>query len=67
MGNGKNAVVLLRGGVDSTTALAIAIDEGFVPFALSVRYGKCDSCLLGAKSFAELGTLDPVVAAHQGA
>jgi 7-cyano-7-deazaguanine synthase len=40
MSKGKNAVVLLSGGVDSTTALAIAIHEGFVPYALSFRYGQ---------------------------
>jgi 7-cyano-7-deazaguanine synthase len=36
----KNAVVLLSGGLDSTTALAIAKDEGFTPYALSFRYGQ---------------------------
>ncbi len=34
------AVVLLSGGLDSATALAIAIDEGFAPIALSFRYGQ---------------------------
>jgi len=33
-------VVLLSGGLDSATALAIAIDEGFAPIALSFRYGQ---------------------------
>lgn len=37
---GKPAVVLLSGGLDSTTVLAIAKDQGFVPFALSFRYGQ---------------------------
>jgi 7-cyano-7-deazaguanine synthase len=37
---GKPAVVLLSGGLDSTTVLAIAKDRGFVPFALSFRYGQ---------------------------
>jgi 7-cyano-7-deazaguanine synthase len=36
----KNAVVLLSGGLDSTTALALAKAEGFVPYALSFRYGQ---------------------------
>ena len=36
----KPAVVLLSGGLDSTTVLAIAQDEGFDPFALSFRYGQ---------------------------
>ena len=34
------AVVLLSGGLDSTTCLAIALVEGFTPVALSVRYGQ---------------------------
>jgi 7-cyano-7-deazaguanine synthase len=34
------AVVLLSGGVDSTTCLAIAQEEGFAPHALSFRYGQ---------------------------
>ena len=38
--NAKNAVVLLSGGVDSTTTLAIARDEGFNVFALSFDYGQ---------------------------
>ncbi|MDP9259687.1 MAG: 7-cyano-7-deazaguanine synthase QueC [Actinomycetota bacterium] len=38
--NGKNAVVLLSGGLDSTTVLAIAKSEGYVPYALSFQYGQ---------------------------
>jgi 7-cyano-7-deazaguanine synthase len=34
------AVVLLSGGLDSTTVLAIARDQGFTPYALSFRYGQ---------------------------
>ena len=34
------AVVLLSGGLDSTTCLAIARAEGFRPIALSFRYGQ---------------------------
>ena len=34
------AVVLLSGGLDSATVLAIARSEGFAPFALSFRYGQ---------------------------
>jgi 7-cyano-7-deazaguanine synthase len=36
----KKAVILLSGGLDSATCLAIAIDSGFSPFALSFRYGQ---------------------------
>ena len=36
----KNAVVLLSGGLDSTTVLAIARSEGFVVFAISFSYGQ---------------------------
>jgi 7-cyano-7-deazaguanine synthase len=35
-----SAVVLLSGGLDSTTALAIAQSEGFDVFAISFRYGQ---------------------------
>ena len=34
------AIVLLSGGVDSATALAVARAEGFTPYALSFRYGQ---------------------------
>jgi 7-cyano-7-deazaguanine synthase len=34
------AVILLSGGLDSATTLAIAKDEGFEPFAMSFRYGQ---------------------------
>ena len=36
----RPAVVLLSGGVDSTTTLAIARSEGFAPHALTIRYGQ---------------------------
>ena len=34
------AIVLLSGGLDSATCLAIAADEGFAPVAVSFRYGQ---------------------------
>ncbi|MGZ6125083.1 MAG: 7-cyano-7-deazaguanine synthase QueC [Myxococcales bacterium] len=34
------AVVLFSGGLDSSTCLAIAREEGFVPHALAVHYGQ---------------------------
>ena len=36
----KNAVVLLSGGVDSTTTLALALRDGYACHALSVDYGQ---------------------------
>lgn len=36
----KPAVILLSGGLDSTTCLAIAKADGFTPHALSFRYGQ---------------------------
>jgi 7-cyano-7-deazaguanine synthase len=40
MDGDRPAVVLLSGGLDSTTTLAIARSEGFRPYALTVRYGQ---------------------------
>jgi len=36
----KKAVILLSGGIDSTTTLAIARSEGYELYALSFRYGQ---------------------------
>ena len=36
----KKAVILLSGGLDSTTCLAIAKDQGFDLYALTVNYGQ---------------------------
>lgn len=36
----KPAVVLLSGGLDSTTTLAIAKEQGFLPHAITFRYGQ---------------------------
>ena len=40
VGDGNKAVVLLSGGLDSTTTLAIAKHDGFVAYALTFRYGQ---------------------------
>jgi len=43
-------VVLLSGGLDSSTVLAIAVKEGFTPFAISFRYGQRHKVELAAAS-----------------
>ncbi len=48
-----NAVVLLSGGLDSTTVLAMAAEQGFAPYALSFQYGQRHSHeLLAAEAVA---------------
>lgn len=47
-GRGRAAVVLLSGGLDSTTTLAIARDQGFVCHALTVAYGQLHRCEIDA-------------------
>ena len=44
----KHAVVLLSGGADSATCLAVARDRGFVVHALSFDYGQRNRCELEA-------------------
>lgn len=48
MNNGKPAVVLLSGGLDSATTLAVARDVGFACHALSFDYGQRHRCELEA-------------------
>jgi 7-cyano-7-deazaguanine synthase len=44
----RPAVVLLSGGLDSATCLAIAADEGLAPHAMSFRYGQVHTTELDA-------------------
>lgn len=46
----RSAVILLSGGLDSATLLAIAQSEGFVPHTLSFRYGQRHDAELEAAS-----------------
>ena len=49
----KKAVILLSGGLDSTTCLALATSEGYECFALSFDYGQKHSAeLIAAKKIA---------------
>ena len=48
MSNHKKAVILSSGGLDSTTAMAIAQSEGYEIYSLSFRYGQRHSLELDA-------------------
>jgi len=60
----RRAVVLLSGGLDSTTCLAIAKAEGFTPHALSFCYGqRHEAELAAARRVAKaLGVAEHIVA-----
>jgi 7-cyano-7-deazaguanine synthase len=60
MSNGPRAIVLLSGGLDSATALAIARAEGFACHTLAVGYGQRHSAELAAavRISARLGAVE---------
>jgi 7-cyano-7-deazaguanine synthase len=65
MSDPRKAVVLLSGGVDSTTVLAMAKRQGFAAHALSVRYGQRHETEIAAarRVAAALGAAAHVVSA----
>jgi 7-cyano-7-deazaguanine synthase len=64
VGSDRRAVVLLSGGLDSATTLAIARREGFESYALTFRYGqRHEGEIDAARSIArDAGVVDHVVA-----
>jgi 7-cyano-7-deazaguanine synthase len=59
---GRKAVILLSGGLDSATALAIAQSEGYEPHAISFRYGQRHAVELdAAQAVAEAAGIPPPI------
>src|SRR5262245_22374870 len=58
-GTRKRAVVLLSGGLDSTTTLAVAKAEGYELYALTFRYGqRHEAEIEAARRIATLGRVE---------
>ena len=59
----KKAVVLYSGGLDSTTCMAIARDEGYAPYAMSFSYGQRhrQELEVARRNAGALGALDHLV------
>jgi 7-cyano-7-deazaguanine synthase len=59
----KKAVILYSGGLDSTTCMAIAREQGFDPYAISFRYGQRHSheMEVAKKNARPMGALDHLV------
>ena len=64
MNAAKPAVILLSGGLDSATCLAIAKDKGFAPYCLSFDYGQRHNAELkaAARVAAALGAVEHRIA-----
>jgi 7-cyano-7-deazaguanine synthase len=63
MDSTKKAVVLLSGGLDSATCLAIAKNEGFDPYAITFRYGQRHAAEIEAarRTAREIGVREHVI------
>ena len=59
----KRAIVLYSGGIDSTTCMAIAKEEGFIPYAISFAYGQRHSIELdlAKKTAKQIGAVEHLI------
>jgi 7-cyano-7-deazaguanine synthase len=59
----KKAVILLSGGLDSTTTMAVAKSQGFALYALTFRYGQRHECEIDAarRVVRSVGVTDHIV------
>lgn len=59
----QKAVILYSGGIDSTTCMAIAKEDGFIPYAISFSYGQRHSVELelAKKNAKSIGAIEHLV------
>lgn len=59
----NKAVILYSGGLDSTTCMAIAVSQGFAPYAVSFSYGQRHSVELelAKKNALAMGAVDHLI------